>query len=87
MVVVHVFQGPFLHGQIGRGSYLLLKYEEVNYALKKYGMECMESMTSFMAMICELLFYKVARNNSFQEGRHAEVVEHYTTALACNGES
>ena len=73
-------------GRLEEALDLLMKYEEVNSTLEKSGMECMESMTSFMAMICELLFYKVARNNSFQEGRHAEVVEHYTTALACNGE-
>ena len=44
-------------------------------------------MTSFMATICELLRHKGIGNKAFQEGRHAEVVEHYTAALACNGES
>ena len=77
----------FYVGRLEEALDLLLKYEEVNSALEKYGMECMESMTSFMAMICELLRYKAAGNKSFQEGRHAKEVEHYTVALACNGES
>ena len=66
---------------------LLLKYEEVNSALEKNGMECMECMTSFIATICELIHHKAAGNKSFQEGRHAEVVEQYTTTFAFNGES
>ena len=43
-------------------------------------------MTSFMAMIYELLRHNDAGNKAFQEGRHVEAMEHYTTALACNGE-
>ena len=73
-------------GRLEKDLDLLLKYEEVNSTLEKYGMESMESMTSFTAIICELLHHKVVGNKYFQEGRHVEAVEHYTTSLACNGE-
>ena len=52
-----------------------MKYEEVNSALENYGMDCMESMTSFMATICELLRHKAVGNKYFQEGKHAEEME------------
>ena len=58
-------------GRLEEALDLLLKYEEVNSALEKYGIECMESMTSFMATICELLHHKATGNKYFQEGRHA----------------
>ena len=80
-------KADFYMGRLEEALDLLMKYEEVNSTLEKYGMESMESMTSFMATICELLHHKATGNKYFQEGRHAEVVEHYTTTFACNGES
>ena len=76
----------FYMGRLEEAVDLLLKYEEVNSALEKYGMEYMESMTSFMDTICELIHHKPAGNKYFQEGRHAEAMVYYITALACNGE-
>jgi DnaJ family protein C protein 7 len=32
-------------------------------------------------------FLQAAGNCAFLEGRHADAIEHYTAALACNGES
>lgn len=31
--------------------------------------------------------WQAAGNEAFQAGKHAEAVEHYTAALACNGDS
>ena len=62
----------FYMGRLEEALDLLFKYEDVNSALEKYGMECMESMASFMAMISELLHHKATGNKYFQEGRHAE---------------
>jgi DnaJ family protein C protein 7 len=77
----------FYLGRLEEALDLLLKYEEVNSAVEKYGKESMESLTSFTATIHDLLRHKAAGNKAFQEGKHAEAVEHYTAALACNGES
>ena len=55
----------FYMGRLEKALDLLLKYEEVNFALEKYGMECMESMTSFMAMIYEIILHKATGNRSF----------------------
>ena len=77
----------FYLGRLEEALDLLLKYEEVNSAVEKYGKESMESLTSFTATIHDLLCHKAAGNKAFQEGKHAEAVEHYTAALACNGES
>lgn len=74
-------------GRLEEALDLLLKYEEINSAVQKYGVESMESLTSFTATIRDLLHHKAAGNKAFQEGKHAEAVEHYTAALACNGES
>lgn len=74
-------------GRLEESLDLLLKYEEINSTVQKYGIESMESLTSFTATIRDLLRHKAAGNKAFQEGKHAEAVEHYTAALACNGES
>ena len=52
----------FYMGKLEEVLDLPLKYKEVKYALENYGMECMESMTSFMATICELISHKDAGN-------------------------
>ena len=65
----------FYMGRLEEAFDLLLKYEEVNSALEKNGMKCMESMTPFMAIICELLHHKDVGNKYFQKSRHAKAVE------------
>ncbi|KAJ7561944.1 hypothetical protein O6H91_03G048600 [Diphasiastrum complanatum] len=45
------------------------------------------SISRFASLISDLLRHKAAGNQAFQAGTHAEAVEHYTAALACNGES
>ncbi|CAM6103263.1 unnamed protein product [Calypogeia fissa] len=40
-----------------------------------------------IASIRDLLRHKAAGNDAFQNGKHAEAVEHYSAALACNGDS
>jgi DnaJ family protein C protein 7 len=40
-----------------------------------------------VGIIRDLLRHKAAGNDAFQNGKHAEAVEHYSAALACNGES
>ncbi|MCO5566347.1 hypothetical protein L7F22_020024 [Adiantum nelumboides] len=46
-----------------------------------------ESMATTLNLIHYLLRHKAAGNEAFQAGRHAEALEHYSTALSCNSES
>ncbi|GLJ47550.1 hypothetical protein SUGI_1004220 [Cryptomeria japonica] len=74
-------------GKLEESLDLLLKYEEVNSLAERTGNQGQETLTSFISTVRDLLRHKAAGNKAFQAGKHSEAVEHYTAALACNGES
>lgn len=74
-------------GKLEESLDLLLKYEEVNSLVERTGIQGQEPLTSFISTVRDLLRHKAAGNKAFQAGKHSEAVEHYTAALACNGES
>ncbi|KAL9679401.1 hypothetical protein QQ045_017260 [Rhodiola kirilowii] len=53
----------------------------------RMGSETLESMIPFVAIVRELLRYKVAGNEAFQSGKYSEAIEHYTAAILFNVDS
>lgn len=74
-------------GKLDESLDLLVKHEDaVSMGLTDKAMN-VDSLAPFLANIRDLLRHKAAGNEAFQVGKHAEAVEHYTAALACNGDS
>lgn len=74
-------------GRLDESLNLLGKHEEAMSAMLTDKGASSDSLALFAASIRDLLRHKAAGNEAFQVGKHAEAVEHYTAALACNGES
>ncbi|KAK7264065.1 hypothetical protein RJT34_31668 [Clitoria ternatea] len=74
-------------GKFEEGISLLEQQEEKVSAINKSGSKIFDSLIPLAATVRELLHLKTAGNAAFQAGRHAEAVEHYTSALSCNVES
>ncbi|KAI5073515.1 hypothetical protein GOP47_0011528 [Adiantum capillus-veneris] len=74
-------------GKLEDSLELLVKHEEVVSGFPADKGTNSESLAPFLANIRDLLRHKAAGNEAFQLGKHAEAVEHYTAALACNGDS
>ncbi|ESW04234.1 hypothetical protein PHAVU_011G078000 [Phaseolus vulgaris] len=74
-------------GKFEEGLSLLEQQQEKMSAINKSGSKVLDSLIPLAAIIRERLHHKTAGNAAFQAGRHAEAVEHYTSALACNVES
>eukprot|EP00250_Pteridium_aquilinum_P018047 c23915_g1_i1 orf=359-5419(+) len=78
----------FYHlGKLDEALDLLVKHEEAVSVAPNDKATNLDSLAPFMASIRDLLRHKAAGNEAFQLGKHAEAVEHYTAALACNGDS
>ncbi|KAF3794539.1 DnaJ-like protein subfamily C member 7 [Nymphaea thermarum] len=77
----------FLLGRLEDALDLLEKHGMADCDVEMHGMKDSRSSPAFPAVIRELLRLKSAGNEAFQAGRHAEAVEHYTSALAYNVES
>ncbi|XP_061362426.1 uncharacterized protein LOC133306165 [Gastrolobium bilobum] len=74
-------------GKLEEGLSLLEQQEEKLSSINKSGRKVLDSLIPLAATVRELLHHKIAGNEAFQAGRHAEAVEHYTSALSCNVES
>ncbi|XP_057456752.1 uncharacterized protein LOC130747748 isoform X2 [Lotus japonicus] len=74
-------------GKLEEGLSLLEQQEEKVSTISKSGSKVLDSLIPLAATVRELLHHKTAGNEAFQAGRHAEAVEHYTSALSCNVES
>ncbi|XP_031474202.1 uncharacterized protein LOC116246453 isoform X2 [Nymphaea colorata] len=82
-----IARGYFLLGRLEDALDLLEKHGMADCYVDMHGMKVSGSSPAFPAVIRELLRLKSAGNEAFQAGRHAEAVEHYTSALAYNIES
>jgi DnaJ family protein C protein 7 len=65
---------------------VFLKKQDESLCMKKRG-KSLQSVIPLAATIREVLRHKSAGNEAYQSGKHAEAVEHYSAALACNIES
>ncbi|MCO5599184.1 hypothetical protein L7F22_053284 [Adiantum nelumboides] len=74
-------------GKLEDSLELLVKHDEVLSGCPIDKATNSESLAPFMENLHDLLRHKAAGNEAFQLGKHAEAVEHYTAALACNGDS
>ncbi|MCO5562053.1 hypothetical protein L7F22_015679 [Adiantum nelumboides] len=74
-------------GKLEDSLELLVKHDEVLLGRPIDKGTNSESLAPFVANLHDLLRHKAAGNEAFQLGKHAEAVEHYTAALACNGDS
>ncbi|XP_047159020.1 TPR repeat-containing thioredoxin TTL1-like [Vigna umbellata] len=74
-------------GKFEEGLSLLEQQQEKMSAVNKNGRKVLDSLIPLATLIREALHHKTAGNAAFQAGRHAEAVEHYTSALSCNVES
>lgn len=77
----------FQLGRLDESLTLLMKHEKAISTSLLDKSPSTESLAPFISNICDLLRHKSAGNEAFQAGKHAEAVEHYTAALACNGDS
>lgn len=82
-----MLKAHFYLGKFEEGLSLLEQLVEKVSAINKSGSKVLDSLIPLAAIIRELLHHKTAGNSAFQSGRHAEAVEHYTTALSYNVES
>ncbi|CAL0334240.1 unnamed protein product [Lupinus luteus] len=77
----------FYLGKLEEGLSFVEQQEEKVSLINKNGSKVLESLIPLAGTVRELLRHKTAGNEAFQAGRHAEAVEHYTSALSCNVES
>ncbi|KAE9593436.1 putative DnaJ domain, tetratricopeptide-like helical domain-containing protein [Lupinus albus] len=77
----------FYLGKLEEGLSFVEQQEEKVSLIKKNGNKVLESLIPLAGTVLQLLRHKTAGNEAFQAGRHAEAVEHYTSALSCNVES
>ncbi|XP_019454305.1 PREDICTED: uncharacterized protein LOC109355547 [Lupinus angustifolius] len=77
----------FYLGKLEEGLSFVEQQEEKVSLINKNGSKVLESLIPLAGTVRELLSHKTAGNEAFQAGRHAEAVEHYTSALSCNVES
>ncbi|KAG6557034.1 hypothetical protein Mapa_000960 [Marchantia paleacea] len=83
-------RAKFHLGRLEEALELLQKLDEVASCHKTTSFSSSlnaESTSLSILSIRDLLRHKAAGNEAFQAGKHAEAVEHYTAALACNGDS
>ncbi|CAL0329358.1 unnamed protein product [Lupinus luteus] len=77
----------FYQGRLEEGLSFLEQQEEKVSLINKNGSKVLDSLIPLAVTVRELLRHKTAGNEAFQAGRHAEAVEHYTSALSFNVES
>ncbi|KAK3205214.1 hypothetical protein Dsin_019260 [Dipteronia sinensis] len=77
-----IFKSYFNQGKLEEAIASLEKQDKLGN-----GEKTLESLIPLAATVRELLHHKVAGNEAFQTGRHAEAVEHYTAALSLTVES
>ncbi|KAK2641208.1 hypothetical protein Ddye_022971 [Dipteronia dyeriana] len=77
-----IFKSYFNQGKLEDAIASLEKQDKLGN-----GEKTLESLIPLAATVHELLHHKVAGNEAFQTGRHAEAVEHYTAALSWTVES
>ncbi|KAE9620250.1 putative DnaJ domain, acetyltransferase A, auxiliary subunit [Lupinus albus] len=77
----------FYQGKLEEGLSFLEQQEEKVSLINKNGSKVFDSLIPLAVTVRELLRHKTAGNEAFQAGRHAEAVEHYTSALSFNVES
>ncbi|KAI9195311.1 hypothetical protein LWI28_013696 [Acer negundo] len=77
-----IFKSYFNQGKLEEAIASLEKQDKLGN-----GEKTLESLIPLAATVHELLHHKVAGNEAFQTGRHAEAVEHYTAALSLTVES
>ncbi|KAK7258119.1 hypothetical protein RIF29_32574 [Crotalaria pallida] len=82
-----ILKAYFHLGKLEEGLSFLEQQEEKVSSINKNGSKVFESLIPLAVTVRELLRHKTAGNEAFQAGRHAEAVEHYTSALSCNVES
>ncbi|KAH7288655.1 hypothetical protein KP509_31G035700 [Ceratopteris richardii] len=77
----------FYLGRLEDAVDLLKKHEDILSADTVDNFTKSTSLAPMLANIRDLLQQKAVGNEAFQLGNHAEAIEHYTAALACNGDS
>ncbi|KAM3741242.1 hypothetical protein ACB098_08G161200 [Castanea mollissima] len=79
-----IFKSYFHLGRLEEGIAFLEEQQDKVSVTNRNGSKALESLIPLAGTVRELLRHKAAGNEAFQAGRHAEAVEHYTTALSCN---
>ncbi|GAV65042.1 DnaJ domain-containing protein/TPR_1 domain-containing protein/TPR_11 domain-containing protein [Cephalotus follicularis] len=82
-----IFKSYFYLGRLEEAIASLEQHEGKWSVKRRSGSKTLESSIPLAATVRELLRHKNAGNESFQAGKHAEAVDHYTAALSCNVES
>ncbi|KAF5730846.1 Heat shock protein DnaJ with tetratricopeptide repeat putative isoform 3 [Tripterygium wilfordii] len=82
-----IFRSLFHLGKLEEEIASLEKHEVEGFTTRGNGSKALESSIPLVATVHELLRHRAAGNEAFQAGRHSEAIEHYTSALSCNGES
>ncbi|OIV99615.1 hypothetical protein TanjilG_17425 [Lupinus angustifolius] len=77
----------FYQGKLEEGLSFLEQQEEKVSLINKNRSKVLDSLIPLAVTVRELVRHKTAGNEAFQAGRHAEAVEHYTSALSFNVES
>ncbi|XP_031401353.1 uncharacterized protein LOC116211218 isoform X2 [Punica granatum] len=82
-----ILKSYFHMGRLEEGLASLEKQGQQFSIANRSGSSILESSIPLLKTVRELIRLKAAGNEAFQAGKHAEAIEHYTSALSCNAES
>ncbi|CAK9187686.1 unnamed protein product [Ilex paraguariensis] len=82
-----IVKSYFHLGRLEEALDFLKKQEGSLPVMERSHNKTLESLIPLAGTVRELLRHKAAGNEAFQSGKHADAIEHYTTAILCNVES